>query len=123
MKEPLIALAALAAFAVPARTVEPVTFNKDVAPILWKNCASCHVQGAVGPFSLVTYQDAVRRAKFIRDITASRRMPLASWTLTARSAAVFFGRRLLSRMRTDPKKAQRLASGRLPPYHGADPRP
>src|SRR6266404_734977 len=75
MKEPLIALAALAAFAVPARTVEPVTFNKDVAPILWKNCASCHVQGAVGPFSLVTYQDAVRRAKFIRDITASRRMP------------------------------------------------
>src|SRR5205823_2470919 len=75
MKNRLLALTALAALAGPARGDEPVTFNKHVAPILWQNCASCHHAGAVGPFPLVTYKDAARRARFIRDITASRRMP------------------------------------------------
>lgn len=75
MKKPMMALAAVAALSGPARADEPITFNKHVAPIIWKNCTSCHVKGAVGPFPLVTYQDAIRRAKFIRDITASRRMP------------------------------------------------
>lgn len=51
------------------------TFNKDVAPLLWKNCAGCHRPGEVGPFSLLTYQDASKRAGFLRDITAERRMP------------------------------------------------
>jgi mono/diheme cytochrome c family protein len=75
MDRALASLAALAAFAAPAAADEPVTFNKHVAPILWANCASCHHAGAVGPFPLVTYKDAVRRAKFIRDVTASHRMP------------------------------------------------
>src|SRR5262245_27977358 len=74
MNKPILTLAALA-LAAPARPAEPVTFNKHVAPILWKSCAGCHHQGAVGPFPLLTYKDAARRAKFIRDITASRRMP------------------------------------------------
>jgi hypothetical protein len=75
MKYSIAALAALTALAGPVRTAEPVTFNKHVAPILWQNCASCHHAGAVGPFPLVSYPDAARRAKFIRDITASHRMP------------------------------------------------
>src|SRR5215475_983634 len=54
---------------------DKVTFNRDVAPILWKHCASCHHPGEVGPFSLLTYKDAAKRARFLRDITASRRMP------------------------------------------------
>jgi len=53
----------------------PPTFNKDVAPILWKNCASCHRPGEVGPFPLLTYDDAAKRAKFLVEITADRRMP------------------------------------------------
>ena len=40
---------------------EGPTFNKDVAPILWKNCAGCHRPGEVGPFSLLNYADAARR--------------------------------------------------------------
>jgi hypothetical protein len=52
-----------------------VTFNKDVAPILWQHCAGCHHEGEVGPFPLVTYRDAAKRAKFLRDMAASRRMP------------------------------------------------
>lgn len=75
MKKPLIALALLFAWAGWASAEEPVTFNKHVAPILWKNCAGCHHTGAVGPFPLLTYKDAAKRANFIRDVTADRRMP------------------------------------------------
>src|SRR4051794_34071332 len=54
---------------------EPVTFNKHVAPILFKHCATCHRPGEVAPFALLTYKDAARRANFLKDVTASRRMP------------------------------------------------
>jgi Copper type II ascorbate-dependent monooxygenase, C-terminal domain len=54
---------------------ENVTFAKDVAPILWKNCANCHRPGEIGPFPLLKYQDASKRADFIKDITQDRRMP------------------------------------------------
>jgi hypothetical protein len=58
-----------------AGAAEDVTFHKHVAPILWKNCAGCHRPGEVGPFSLLTYQDASKRAKHLVEVTASRRMP------------------------------------------------
>ena len=57
-----------------ARSKE-ITYTKDIAPILWKNCAGCHRPGEVGPFSLLTYEDASKRADFLVEITASRRMP------------------------------------------------
>ena len=49
------------------------TFNKDVAPILFRNCATCHRPGEVAPFSLLTYQDAARRAALIAAVTDARR--------------------------------------------------
>ncbi len=52
-----------------------VTYAKHIAAILWKNCAACHRPGEVGPFSLLTYEDASKRAEFIAEITSSRRMP------------------------------------------------
>ena len=54
---------------------EVPTFNKDIAPILWANCAGCHRAGEIGPFPLLTYKDAAKRASFIAEITTSRRMP------------------------------------------------
>ncbi len=54
---------------------EEITYSRHVAPILVKNCVICHRPGEVGPFSLLTYRDAAKRADFIREITASRRMP------------------------------------------------
>ncbi len=54
---------------------ETITFNKHVAPILWKNCAKCHRPGEVGPFSLLSYRDAAKRADFIREVTATDQMP------------------------------------------------
>jgi peroxiredoxin len=50
------------------RKKEAITFTKHVAPILWRNCARCHRPGAVAPFSLLTYQDAAKRADFIDDV-------------------------------------------------------
>jgi peroxiredoxin len=53
----------------------PITFSKHVAPILWRRCAGCHRPGAIGPFPLLSYKDAARRSDFIKELTASRRMP------------------------------------------------
>jgi peroxiredoxin len=54
---------------------EPITFTKHVAPILWRNCARCHRPGEVGPFPLLSYRDAAKRADFIREVTAAGQMP------------------------------------------------
>src|SRR5690348_3848540 len=51
------------------------TFNKDIAPILYANCASCHRPGEVAPFSLLTYQDAAKRAALISGAVTQRFMP------------------------------------------------
>jgi hypothetical protein len=61
--------------AVPLAGAVGVTFTRDVAPILYKHCASCHRPGQVAPFSLLTYADAAKRAKLIATVTASRYMP------------------------------------------------
>jgi peroxiredoxin len=56
-------------------TGESITFTKHVAPILWRNCARCHRPGEVGPFSLLSYRDAAKRADFIHEVTAAGQMP------------------------------------------------
>src|SRR3954468_24844994 len=71
----MTALAPLAALALAPAAAPAPTFNKHVAPILWKNCAGCHRPGEVGPFPLLTYQDAAKRSKHLVEVTASRRMP------------------------------------------------
>jgi hypothetical protein len=53
----------------------PATFSREVAPILYRNCASCHRPGGVAPFSLLSYQDAAKRSALIAKVTASRYMP------------------------------------------------
>ena len=51
------------------------TFAKDVAPILYKNCTSCHRPGEIAPMSLLTYEDARPYAKAIRDEVSEGHMP------------------------------------------------
>ena len=61
-----------------APAVEPIataTWSRDVAPILYKNCTTCHHPGGAGPFSLLTYADAKRWAPQILNVTQSRFMP------------------------------------------------
>ncbi|MBI3865727.1 MAG: redoxin domain-containing protein [Planctomycetia bacterium] len=52
-----------------------VTFARDIAPIVFANCAKCHRDGEVAPFPLMTYADAAKRARQIVRVTASRFMP------------------------------------------------
>ena len=51
------------------------TFNKDVAPILFKNCVTCHRPGEIAPMSLLTYGEARKWAKAIRDEVSDGTMP------------------------------------------------
>src|SRR5580692_2783980 len=69
----LLLLGATIGWAGPA--TRPVTFHKDIAPILFSQCAPCHRPGEAGPFSLLTYQDARKRAAQIAIVTGKRYMP------------------------------------------------
>ncbi len=53
----------------------PITFDKDIAPIVFSHCSACHRPGEAAPFSLLTYQDIQRRGKQIADLTRKRLMP------------------------------------------------
>ena len=57
----------------PATSVP--TFTKDVAPIVFKQCAECHRPGEVAPFPLLSYTQVRKHAKEIVDVTQNRQMP------------------------------------------------
>ena len=59
----------------PTSSVQQVTFTSDIAPILFRNCASCHHAGEAGPFPLVSYADAKKHARQIAEVTRLRIMP------------------------------------------------
>src|SRR6478672_915048 len=65
----------LAGAAPAAEKAPPPTFSKDVAPIFYQQCVSCHRPGEAAPFSLLTYKDAKKRGTLIAGVTASRQMP------------------------------------------------
>ena len=52
-----------------------LTFYKDIRPIIFKNCVSCHRQGQSAPFPLVTYNDVVKHATTIKYATGTGYMP------------------------------------------------
>jgi hypothetical protein len=53
----------------------PVTFTKDIAPILQRSCQRCHRPDSVAPMSLLTYEDARPWARAIKDRTGRRNKP------------------------------------------------
>src|SRR6266849_3235307 len=52
-----------------------VTFNKDVAPILYNNCAECHRPNDIAPMSLLSYKEARPWARSIKEKVVNREMP------------------------------------------------
>ncbi|HVZ21421.1 MAG TPA: tetratricopeptide repeat protein [Vicinamibacterales bacterium] len=86
-----VLLAAAACSRTPARpAVHVVTFNEDIAPILYDHCATCHrpvnvatspvpagevVCFAGAPFSVLAYRDVAPHAKQIAAAVARRQMP------------------------------------------------
>ncbi len=76
---PVLLLVTVAAWAsgagaATAQTAE-VTFNEHVAPLLHSRCAQCHRPGGAGPFSLLSFEDAARRAGQIAAVIGSGFMP------------------------------------------------
>jgi hypothetical protein len=74
-----VSLAAVAAVAADGLSstisLESVAFNKDVLPILQKNCQSCHRPGQIAPMSFLDYQNARPWAAAMKAAVVSRKMP------------------------------------------------
>jgi len=68
-----IALAAITSGQTPA--TQEVTFSKDVAPIMFAHCVTCHRPGEIGSFSMLTYSAVRPWARAIRQAVLTRRMP------------------------------------------------
>ena len=54
---------------------EPITYTRDIAPILQQNCQICHRPGSVAPMSFLEYRDVRRYARRIKDQVSRRLMP------------------------------------------------
>ena len=57
------------------RTPRTLTFNKDIAPIVFQHCAGCHRPDQSGPFNLLSYADVKKRAKQVAEVVEQRYMP------------------------------------------------
>ena len=77
----------------PGKPVDPPTFTRDIAPIIFQNCSTCHRPGQSAPFNLLNYQDVKKHMKEIAEVTARRYMP--PW-LPEPGYGDFAGARLLS---------------------------
>jgi len=75
----LIALSFLALPKIEAndakKAAPEVTFNKHVAPILFKNCTQCHRAGEIAPMSLMSYKESRPWARSIKEKVVTRVMP------------------------------------------------
>ena len=58
-----------------------LTYSKDVAPILYNNCVSCHRPTMFAPMSLMTYEETRPWARAIKQRVVRREMP--PWTADA----------------------------------------
>ena len=81
----------------PAPDVGPVTYARDVAPILQARCQACHRPGQVGGFDLLTHDDAFRNSAMVAEVVEQRRMP--PWHADPRYGRFANDRRLSPRER------------------------
>lgn len=54
---------------------ENLTYTKDIAPILAKNCVSCHTKGGLGPFSMSSYKKVSGWSDMIAEVVMTQQMP------------------------------------------------
>ena len=71
----IVALFAVQGSLAAQEKLRDVTFNRDVAPIIFKNCSMCHRPGESGPFPLLSYEDVKSHARQIVTVTRTRFMP------------------------------------------------
>jgi Tfp pilus assembly protein PilF len=68
-------VASIIVHADPGQREQPPTFSKDIAPILFERCGSCHHPDGPAPFSLLSYAGAKSRASLIARVTKAHVMP------------------------------------------------
>jgi Flp pilus assembly protein TadD len=61
-------------FALPL-AAEPITFNHDIAPLIFRHCSPCHRPGEAAPFSLLSYEEVRKHERQIVSVTQRRYMP------------------------------------------------
>src|SRR5438105_4870669 len=88
----LALLGCAAAGLAQSTTAAAPTFSKDVAPILYKNCAGCHRAGDIAPMSLLTYEQVRPWARSIKEKVSLGQMP--PWHAEAPRGAFANDRRL-----------------------------
>ena len=86
-----------------------LTFNRDIAPIIYENCTPCHRSGGAAPFSLTTFQQVNRKKNTILGVTQSGLMP--PWPAD-RNYSHFLGERYLTEV--DKQKIKDWIKGGAP---------
>jgi peroxiredoxin len=74
-----------------------VTYARHVAVIMQKRCQECHRPGEIGPFPLLTYDQAKARSQWIHEVVLEQRMP--PWHADPRHGKFVNDRRLTSEER------------------------
>jgi hypothetical protein len=74
-KQSHVALILTSCSALALGATAPVTFHKDIEPLLQAHCQACHRPGEIGPMTLLTYQNTRPWAKAIKEAVLTRKMP------------------------------------------------
>ncbi|MFO0953675.1 MAG: ascorbate-dependent monooxygenase [Isosphaeraceae bacterium] len=80
--------------AAEVRPAPTPTYTRDVAPILQKHCQDCHRPGQVAPFSLLTFEQARKRASDLAAVTGKKSMP--PWPASTTEGGPFRDARVMS---------------------------
>jgi Copper type II ascorbate-dependent monooxygenase, N-terminal domain/Copper type II ascorbate-dependent monooxygenase, C-terminal domain len=68
----------------PDGSTGPVTYYKDIVPIVQQHCQACHQPGGIAPFSLIDYNDAsANAAAMVSDTQAGIMPPWGAQTPTS----------------------------------------
>jgi peroxiredoxin len=52
-----------------------ISYEKEISPILAKNCVACHSEGGIGPFAMDSYEKVKQWSGMIRESIRTDRMP------------------------------------------------
>jgi mono/diheme cytochrome c family protein len=88
-----LGLVALGLPTLPARADSP-TYHREVERILQKQCQECHRPGQVAPFSLLTFDQARKRAGDLAEVAHARTMP--PWPASTKEGGPFKDPRILT---------------------------
>lgn len=61
--------------AIAFRKSQPVSYSADIAPILERNCVSCHRDGGIGPWSMTSHAMVRGWSPMMREVVMTQRMP------------------------------------------------